>query len=220
MSARIAVLRPEPGNAATAAQIVAAGAEPVRLPLFATEPLDWTAPDPRHHDALILTSANAVRLAGPGLARLAALPVYAVGAATAAAARAVGLTVAASGDGDAMSLAERARAASIDRALHLAGRDRAHAALPGVTLTLPVYASAAVPVTPAALARLAGTTALLHSARAGARLADLVADRARIALVAISAAAGDAAGTGWASLRIAARPDDAALIAAAMVPAD
>ncbi len=79
----LAVLRPEPGNAATAARIAAAGARTIRLPLFAVGPLAWTPPDPAVHDALLLTSANAVRQAGPGLAGYRTLPVHAVGAAPA-----------------------------------------------------------------------------------------------------------------------------------------
>src|SRR3546814_9776925 len=48
-------------------------------------------------DALLLTSAFAAREAGPEIARLATLPVYAVGDATARAAEAAGLTVAMTG---------------------------------------------------------------------------------------------------------------------------
>ena len=104
MTRRLAVLRPEPGNSATAARIVAAGFDAVRLPLFAVEPLAWTAPDPGEYDALLLTSANAVRHAGTALDRLRGVPVVAVGQATANAARAAGLTVAITGDGDAAAV--------------------------------------------------------------------------------------------------------------------
>ena len=37
----LAVLRPEPGNTATAGRIEAAGARAIRLPLFAVKALDW-----------------------------------------------------------------------------------------------------------------------------------------------------------------------------------
>ena len=57
--------------------------------------------------------------------------------------------------------------------------------------------------------------ALVHSPRAGARLAELVDDRASIAIAAISVAAADAVGAGWTSIDIADRPTDDALLALA-----
>ena len=66
MTRPIAVLRPEPGNAATADRIAALGLAAIRLPLFEVRALDWAPPDPAGFDALLLTSANAPRLAGPG----------------------------------------------------------------------------------------------------------------------------------------------------------
>ncbi len=209
----LAVLRPEPGNAATAARIAAAGGTAIRLPLFVVRPLDWTAPDPAEHDALLLTSANALRHAGAALATLAALPVHAVGQATAGAAMAANLRVVTAGDGDAMALAA---AAGARRALHLAGRDRATATLPGVSRTIAVYASEPVTPDPAMLAALSGAVVLVHSPRAGARLAELVVDRAGISVAAISEAAATAVGPGWAKVVVAARPDDAALVQAAL----
>ncbi len=72
---RALVLRPAPGNARTCAALAAAGLEPVALPLFDIVPCAWVAPDPAGYDALLLTSAQAVRHAGAGLALLAGLPV-------------------------------------------------------------------------------------------------------------------------------------------------
>lgn len=216
----LAVLRPEPGNAATAARIAAAGGRVIRLPLFAIVPLAWTPPDPADHDALLLTSANAVRQGGPGLGALQMLPVYAVGAATATAARAAGLNVVATGDADAQALAETMALAGVARALHLAGRERTTADLPGVGRTIAVYASDTLPIGADALLPLAGTVALVHSPRAGARLAELLADRDAVAISAISAPALAAAGPGWAATAVAAAPNDGALIAAALTLAD
>lgn len=222
MSRPIAVLRPDPGNGRTAAAIEAAGRVAIRLPLFAVRPIDWQPPDAADHDALILTSANAVRHAGSGLAGLAALPAYVVGARTAAAARSAGLCVAATGATDAQDLARLAAAAGICRALHLAGRD--HWPLPGeiVTATRIVYASDALTVAPGRLAALNGAVALVHSVRAGARLAELMPPPARAgtAIAAISASAAAAAGSGWCAVAIAARPADADVIAAARALAD
>jgi uroporphyrinogen-III synthase len=211
MTRAIAVLRPEPGNARTASRIVAAGARAIRLPLFAAAPLAWTPPDPAGFDALIATSANAFRHGGDGLARLRDLPVHAVGAATASAATAAGFAVATIGESDAATLAVTLPAGR--RLLHLAGRERT--AIPGA-VAIPVYAADPLPVAPAARVALADSVVLLHSARAAIRLAELVAARGGIDLVAISAAVATAAGGGWGSVTVAARPDDALLVAQAL----
>ena len=97
------VVRPEPGCAATLAAARELGFAAEGHPLFAVRALGW-APPPAQFDALLIGSANAVRHAGPGLAAYAALPVYAVGAATAAAAREAGLTVIGEGAGGLQSL--------------------------------------------------------------------------------------------------------------------
>jgi uroporphyrinogen-III synthase len=212
----LAVLRPEPGNAATAARIAAEGGRAIRLPLFAVRPLPWTAPDPAAYDALLVTSANAIRAAGPQLATLAGLPTYVVGTATAEAATTAGLRVEMVGDADGTELAERAVRVGMTRALHLAGRDRAVATLPGVARVVEVYASEPTAIDPAALAALHGAVALVHSPRAGARLAELATDPGATALAAISARAAAAAGEGWAAVAIAAQPDDAGVVAAGL----
>lgn len=214
---RALVLRPAPGNARTCAALAAAGMQPVALPLFEAVPVGWSPPDPSDYDALLLTSAQAVRLAGDGLAELAELPVVAVGAATAATARAAGLRVAIVGDGDVSAAV--ARAAAFPRLLHLAGRDRI--AQPGVT-ALTVYASDPLPVAPAALAAAVDAVVLLHSARAAQRFAALAASlpRAKIRLAALSPTVAAAAGPGWARVVVADRPDDAALVQAARAARD
>lgn len=99
----VLVVRPEPGSTRTLARLHALGVDAAAFPLFATVPVPWDAPDPAAHDALLITSANAVRHAGPTLAALAHLPVIAVGAQTAEAARGAGLSAAA-GDGWAPAL--------------------------------------------------------------------------------------------------------------------
>lgn len=218
----IAILRPEPGNTATARLVEAAGRTAIRLPLFAVRALAWTPPPTDAHDALVLTSANAVRAAGPGLARFAALPAYVVGAASARAAQAAGLNVVATGSAGMAALLAGARAAGVVRALHIAGRDRTLAEVAPVTRTVEVYASEPVPVAAADLARLDGSVALLHSRRAALRLAALVEGpaRARIALVAIAEPTAIAAGPGWQTVATAAAPGDAALLARALALAD
>lgn len=223
MSRPIAVLRPEPGNRVTAVAIEAAGRHAIRLPLFVVAPVEWTPPDPAQFDALVLTSANALRHGGAGLAALRDLPVHAVGDVTAEAARRMGFEVATTGNGGAAELLAASEAAGVRRALHLAGRDRS--VEPGgiVAEVVTVYDSHPRVMVGYELRALAGSVALVQSARAGARLAQLVdgmdMDRGTIALVTVSARAAEAAGTGWEEVVIAS-PDGAALVEAALALAD
>lgn len=220
MTRTLAVLRPEPGNTATRARAAAAGFATLSLPLFAVAALDWAAPDPAQHDALILTSANTLRFGGAGLAALKGLPVLAVGPHTADAARAAGFAVSAIGGGDGAQIAAVAAQHGVRRALHLTGRDRTLGVGGAITAVVPVYRSIALPIATDALQTLDGTIALLHSARAARRLETLVTkaelDRSRIAVAAFSPAIAATLGPGWGDVAAAATPDDAALFTAAL----
>jgi len=201
MSRPIAVIRPEPGNRVTAAVIEAAGRKAIRLPLFEARPIAWEVPDPAGFDALIVTSANAMRHGGEGLARLFDLPVYAVGEATAEAARRVGFRVAETGSTGSAELIATAGRNGIARALHLAGRERTIEPGGIVAQVTTVYATDPIPVDARAAARLSGAVVLVQSARTGERLGEIVdaagIDRGTVALVAIGRRAADAAGPGW-----------------------
>ena len=212
------VTRPEPGCAATVARARGLGLDARTLPLFAARALDWAVPDAHDHDALLLTSAQAARLGGAGLAALAALPVYAVGEATAAAARDAGFGVAAVGDRDVQALIDGMASLGKRRILWLCGRDRSAFATELTVTALPVYA--VDPVDPPAGWRdsiAAPAVVVAHSARIAARVADLAgAARKHLTLLAISPAAAEAAGDGWVEKAICARPDDAAMLAEAV----
>lgn len=214
----LAVLRPEPGNAATIARAQAAGFKTVSVPLFAVQALAWDVPDAARFDSLIVTSANALRFGGPGLEALRRLPVLAVGPHTAAAARAAGFDVMATGEGTAADIAALATAHGFVTTLHLTGRDRTLERGGAIAAVVPVYESAPIPIEETALRTLAGTIALLHSARAARRLGALVdgtgMDRAALGIAAFSSAIATAAGHGWREMAVAATPDDAALFAA------
>lgn len=207
------ILRPRPGADATAARARALGLEPAVAPLFAMRPLAWTAP-PGRFDAVMLTSANAARHAGDGMTPYLALPCYAVGEATATAARATGFVDLRTGPADGAALIALMAAEGVRAALHPCGAD--HIALPDSVriADVPVYASEPVAELPeAARSALAdGALALLHSPRAAACFAALVPARATIRIAAISAAAAEAAGTGWAAVAVAERPRDEALL--------
>jgi len=224
VSRAIAVLRPEPGNTATAAAIEALGLTAIRLPLFEVQAIEWTPSDVERFDALLLTSANALRHAGPGLAALRGLPVHAVGDVTAAAARDAGLEVVAVGDRDGAALLAAAAASGVRRGLLLGGRDRAVEEHPIIAEAIAVYASEPVAVALEALDQLAGSVVMVHSPRAARRVADLIdragIDRRTVRLAAISAAVADAAGGDWERIAAAPSPDGAALIELARTLAD
>lgn len=212
------VTRADPGGAATVRRARMLGIDAHAMPLFATRALHWSPPDPAAFDALLLTSAQAVRLGGAGLAALAALPVHAVGEATAHVATEAGLRVATIGPGTAQGLFEMLERNGPARILWLCGRDRTAFDARGVDLVpLPVYA--ADPVDPPPLWTVltaAPAVVMAHSARGAARIADLVgAARKHLTLLAISPKAASAAGPGWGDVRIAERPDDAAMLAEA-----
>lgn len=207
---RLLVLRPEPGNGATAARARELGLEPVQCPLFALEAVAWDAPDWRGFDYALFTSANALRHGGEQLAKLTQLEALAVGAATADAARDAGFQVARTGEQGVDSLL--AALPERTRLLHLAGADHRPASSRHPVDTVIVYRSVAIddPVIPSGK-----LVAMVHSPRAGARLADLQPDPAQIAIAAISAAAAAACGGGWATVAIADQPSDGALLALA-----
>jgi len=212
------VTRPEPGNAATVERARAMGFDARAMPLFAAHAIDWSPPDPGDFDALLLTSAFAARLAGPGLAGLASLPAYAVGAATARAAEAADLTVTKTGSSDAQRLLDDMTSENIRNILWLCGRDRSEFEAPGAAIVpVPCYTvDPAVP--PAGWVGLIAAPAILlaHSARAAQRISQLVgAARAHLSLVAISPAAAASAGDGWCDLAVAGHPDDVAILAQA-----
>ena len=117
------VLRPEPGATATAARAIAAGWQAITAPIFTLAACPWSPPDPALFDAVMLTSANAARLAGADLARFRHLPLYAVGEATADAARAAGFHDIRIGASDGAALLTLAEHEGANRLLHLAGYD-------------------------------------------------------------------------------------------------
>lgn len=208
---KLLLLRPEPGLSASADRAAALGLEAVACPLFRVEPVDWIAPDPAHYEGLLLTSANAVRHGGQALKTLANLPVHAVGAATAAAARQAGFQVRSVGHGGLADLL--AELPESPRLLWLAGEDRREAPDRDRINICTVYRS--VPIEAPGLPSLEGVVVAVHSPRAGRRLAELAGARDRTAIAAISGAAAEACGSGWERIEIAGSPEDSALLALA-----
>jgi len=127
---RLLLTRPEPDNERTAAALRARGHTVMLAPLIRIEIIadaDLGAPP---FAGILISSANAARAMAlhPRRDELLGLPVLAVGAASAAAAKAAGFTQVTSAGGDGADLARRALARwSGDRRplLYLAGEDRA-----------------------------------------------------------------------------------------------
>jgi uroporphyrinogen-III synthase len=211
------VLRPEPGASETVERAKSQRLDAVSIPLFSIEPVEWKAPAAGCFDALLLTSANGVRIGGEQLKDLRGLPVHAVGRATADAARDAGFDIASSGEAGVERLLGSLEADL--RLLHLCGEDRTsvHKTRQKIS-SVPVYKSRAIEPAPE-IGDIDGSVVLVHSPRAGKRLAGLAddqnLDRSKVSLVAISAAAADAAGPGWKIVEVADHPDDDALLALA-----
>ena len=208
---KLLLLRPEAGLSASAERAKALGLEVIACPLFEIEAVGWDVPGSANFDALLLTSANAVRHAGEGLERLRSLPVHAVGEATASAASAAGLRVVNIGWAGAAELLATLPPSA--RLLHLAGEHRSRPDSSHRIDTRVVYRSAAIDEP--ALPSLEGLVAAVHSPRAGARLAELSRTRHRTMIAAISPSAAEACGAGWERVESAVRLDDESLLAVA-----
>lgn len=215
---RVWVTRTQPGADRTAARLRALGHEPVVVPLLRVRRLPWT-PDLAGVAALAFTSINGVA-AYADTTEDRSRPVFAVGDATAAAARDAGFPQVRSAGGDVAALTTLiAAAAPLPGALlHVAGRPRAgdlQGALVrlGVTVrTVTVYET-----TPTGAPTPERVDAVLaHSPEAARRLAERVGtDAPASALFACisDAAAAPLRRAGVARLAVAAHPDEAALLA-------
>lgn len=178
------ITRAEPGASETAERVIAHGHKAVVAPLLALERLPHPQIDLHDVRALAFTSANGVR-AFAAASPERAFRVFAVGAATATEAKAVGFRSLLSGEGDVATLASRIAT----RALELRGGVVLHpgAVQPAGDLVgalkkagiearaLPLYDSVPAPLEPAFLEALPGLDiVLLHSPKAARILARLL----------------------------------------------
>ena len=130
----VLVTRPYPDNEATSGALQAKGVEALLAPMLRFEPLEFEYDTDAKFEALMATSANAVRAVAnqPEISRLRDLPLFAVGRQTAQAAHDAGFPNVIDADGDGAALRERItdtlkkgksrRAATL---LYLAGSDLA-----------------------------------------------------------------------------------------------
>lgn len=211
---RLWITRTRPAARETADRLMALGHDPVIAPLLAVRVLGGEGPVPAHA-ALAFTSRNAVAV-WAGLSPDRAQPVFCVGDATAEAARAVGFRHVHSASGDARALAALIREAAPGPVL-----------APGPTrpaADLAALVGPAVHVIPRAVYGTVETDipapgpidgVLFHSARAALAFARRHAASApgHIALALSGAVAEPLMALGFAEVRIAARPDEDALLA-------
>jgi uroporphyrinogen-III synthase len=220
--AKVWITRAQPGADETASRLTDLGFAPVVVPLLEARPLGRDPIDLTDITALAFTSARGVEaLATRTPVR--DLPVFAVGAATAQAARAAGFTQVTAGDGDVEALADliaeqSSRAGAL---LHAAAAQPAGDLVGDLTRRgLPARALAVyetVETDPAAiLAHLPQlTAALVHSPRAGRALAAFLADRPtpNLRLLALSpAVAQPLAAVKCAGIAVAPFPNEASLL--------
>jgi len=226
---RVAITRPEPNGERSAKALRAQGHDVLLAPLMRVEPV--AADLAGAWSAVAVTSANALAaLAGEAARALLQLPLYAVGARSAAAARAAGFTDVTSAEGDVHELvrlvAERHRGNA--PLLYLAGEHRAadlvgELARQGIEAEMRiVYRAGAAPFPPALTDALRDGTldAVLHYSKrsaenyvAGARAAGIAAAALAVRHVCLSAqVAAPLQDAGATNVAVAAHPDEASLI--------
>jgi len=226
---RLLVTRPEPDGARTAALLRARGHEVVLAPLLRIELLDFELPD-KAWSAVVMTSANAARTVArhPRRETITALEAFTVGRHTAEAARAAGFRAVHSADGDKDDLADLLRACLGEHSaplLYLAGEERAGDLAVGGAPIMTVIAYRAVkaerfaPAVAAALGQGALDGVLHFSARTVQAYLDCAAREAMLerALTPMhfclsQQVAQPLVAAGAAAIRIAPRPDEAAMI--------
>lgn len=231
---RLLVTRPAPDNERTAAKLRELGHEVDLAPLLRIEPVDNPVIGGGPWAGLVLTSANAARVLSHAMLRgkLLNLPIFAVGRRTAEAARAAGFPTVISADGDASDLVAliEARGAGPSPLLYLAGEDQAtdiatelatHGI--GVTTVIVYRAVAATALPPATRAAILSNqiNGVLHYSRRSAQAFVDCARQGGILDEALSPShyclseqvAGPLREAGAKGLRIAAKPEENALLA-------
>lgn len=214
------VLRPEPGCSHTVDRARVMGLDARACPLFVVEPMPHSWPDPTAFDAILITSANGARFGRDVLACGAGLPIFAVGQASAAAAREQGADRVTTGPGDIAGTIPLILHAGHRRILHLCGEDVMPFDPAGLIVTrCIVYRAAALPRE--ALTGLPtegeGACILVHSFRAGRHLDEIIpkSQRSILSLVAISGSVASACGEGWCGVHVSLQKDDASMLALA-----
>lgn len=217
---KVLLTRPAEENARIAGMLEPLGASCLAWPLTRIVPLVRRLEVPRGTEAILFTSANAVR-AFAAASAVRNLPALCVGDRTAGCARAEGFAEVRSAGGDAADLARLARESGGRRFLHPRGREAGRLALDGATVeAVALYAAEPAGPPPAAVARAfaEGTIDLVTvwSPRNALILRDWLAAAGpplgRTRLLGISAAAVAPLGqANFAEVLVASRPDAPAM---------
>lgn len=218
----VITIRPVGGAERTLAAGRTMGLDMRHFPLSEVIGHSWHGPEPTAIDGVLAGSANAFRHGGEELRRYTDKPVFAVGQATAAAARKAGFAVAMTGKGGLQELVQQMAPLAPLRLLRLAGVRHVPLEAPvGIIIsTCTCYALACKPL-PAEMADLLRGKALvlLHSADAAEHFAAeadrLGLPRESIRLAALGPRIAAAAGPGWSEVRWPRQPDDGELLALA-----
>lgn len=219
---RIITIRPEPGASATVTGGDRFGLKIEAFPLSYIEARNWDGPSPDAVDALLVGSANAIRMGGTGLDQYRDKPVFAVGDNTATVVEQAGFKVELAGDGGLQRLLGMVEKRPV-QLLRLAGARMIELNAPeGITVqTRVVYDAPDLPLPDALVEALRSGDALvlLHSAGAAehfrAECLRLGLDMSTIRIAALGPRIAEAAGGGWRELRAAKQPANGVLLALA-----
>ncbi len=217
------IVRPEPGNQATAEAARALGLNVVATPLYSIIQVEFNIDLSISYDAILITSSNSIRSSSPVLEQLTHLPLLAVGEASAQAARKAGFGTIITGDADGQALGQKAVELGFRHVLHLVGDPYKPVEVAGLTCAVrTAYRATELPVPPELKAALQEPCVILaHSPRAARRLSELASAKNASSLIALSAQVAEAAGEGWKHLLWPERPSaDAMLGLAAPLCAD
>jgi len=225
----VIITRAEPGNGQTAARLNGVGLPYICAPMLVITPTETKLPSLEEAQGLLFTSANGVRAFCAASDRR-DLTAWCVGPATLTAARTAGFAKLEHADGNADDLADlvRLKANQADgKLLHVANKDAAGNLALSLRSTgfrvefAPLYAAERVRFAPSgvleALKSGESCTVLVHSAKGAAAFAGVLeeVDLSAHILVAVSeAAAHPLKGHGFGKIRIAERPNEAALMEA------
>ena len=213
----VLAIRPEPGLSATLALGRQMALNMHGFALSRVVPVEWDVPSLQRFDALLIGSANAMRLGGENLARLTHLPVHAVGEATAREARAAGFEVERLGKGGLQTVLD-----AVEAPLHylrLVGNEYVDLDWPEGVSFEPIQVYAVQPRSfldrPAALLN-EDVVVLLHSAAMTRQFVSecdrLGVNRSRVQLASMGPRIVEPAGEGWGAIHIAHEPSDDALL--------
>lgn len=218
----VLAIRPEPGLSSTLALGRRMGLDMHGFALSRVAPVEWELPSLARFDALLIGSANAMRLGGEKLEKLKGLPVHAVGEATAREARAAGFAVERLGEGGLQTVLD-----AVEPPVHylrLVGNEYVELDWPEGVSFEPVQVYEVKPrnfLEKSAKLLEGNTTVLLHSAAMTrqflAECQRLDLDRSRITLAAmgeriVEPARAEGQGV-WAAIHTSPEPSDEALLA-------